>query len=272
MTIDRCAYAHPGWDGHLLLLHAVESFRRASVAAWACRGLQQDAKIVYTESGRGRLVHDLLVDHGADVAGALTQGTLQAVALEEFYAPAGLAKLVQRALDEGYSSVRLLVGAAAALTVLSAREYAEFEQVVDGLCATRPVSALCQYDRGAAVGVGLDEVTDRHGQGVRELQLQTDCVNGSLRLTGEVDLTNADVLASVLRAATARATATLRVDLSGVSFLDVNGVRALLDGSAPFRERDGYMELMRPQAAVVRVLRLLGIGQVKGVQIAGSVR
>lgn len=268
MMIDEGVGDGLGWDGHLGLLHSSEAFRRAAVTSWARRGLEQDAKIVHAEAGDGDVVHGVFGRNGVEVAAGNGQGRLQALALEEFYVPAAQSKLVDAALDEGYSSVWLLASRAGALSVLSPQGYAEFERAMEALCASRPVSVLCQYDRAALTGQGMQEATDRHLQGVRELQLQTAVGKNVLLLVGQVDLANADLLASALRTATEQMAQVFWVDMGGLSFLDITGCRALVEGTAGFRDAGGSLRLASPQPAVRRVLRLLGVHQQHGLEMA----
>lgn len=257
-----------GWDGHLGLLHSSEAFRRAAVTSWVRRGVEQGAKIVYAEAGDGDAVHGVFGRNGVDVAAGNGQGRLQALDLKEFYVPTAQAKRVDAALGEGYSSMWLLASRAGALSVLSPRGYAEFERAMEALCASRPVSVLCQYDRAALTGQGLQESTDRHLQGVRELQLHTAAGTSVLRLVGQVDLANADLLASALRAATKQTAPVFWVDMGGLSFLDITGCRALVEGTAGFRDAGGSLRLRSAQPAVHRVLRLLGVHQQHGLEMA----
>ena len=257
-----------GWDGHLVLLHSSEAFRRAAVASWTRRGLEQDAKIVYAEAADGDVVHAVSGRNGADGAAGNGHGRLHALALEAFYVPTAQAKLVDAALDEGYSSVWVLASREAALSVVSPQGYAEFERAMEALCASRPLSVLCQYDWAALTGQGLQEATDRHLEGVRELQLHTAAGKNLLRLVGQVDLANSDLLAHALRRATEQKAPVFWVDLGGLSFLDVTGCRALVEGTAGFRDGGGYLRLTSPQPAVHRVLRLLGVHQQHGLEMA----
>ena len=66
--------------------------------------------------------------------------------------------------------------------------------------------------------------------GVTRLLVETagDDRQSSLRICGEVDISTADAFADALRAALYRSTLQLSVDLSGITFFGVAGLRALL--------------------------------------------
>lgn len=82
-----------------------------------------------------------------------------------------------------------------------------------------------------------------------------------LRLVGEVDISNSQRLRGRLndllapgRSDEVRA---LVVDLSGLEFLDLSGLQALLDARTAVRRRGGSMVLRRPTRRVRRLLDLL---------------
>jgi hypothetical protein len=109
------------WDGHVLLLHRTEGERLAGLTAWVRRGLELGEKIIYTELPL--MPEDALVPvleaWGIDVAAAVRDGQLVVLPPEEFYPPAGQRVVVERALAEGFPSVRISAEVRAALSVLS---------------------------------------------------------------------------------------------------------------------------------------------------------
>jgi anti-anti-sigma factor len=54
----------------------------------------------------------------------------------------------------------------------------------------------------------------------------------------------------------------LVVDASGLRFADSESVRVLVVAAKMLRERGGELVLLRPQAAVAKVLNLMGADQV----------
>jgi anti-anti-sigma factor len=259
-----------GWDGHLALLHTADGAYRAGLAAWVRAGLDHDEKVIYTETGRTAprgSVLSLLHEYGVGVGSGSEPDRLLLLPLERLYAPASREEIVDRALAEGFRAVRVAVEATSALTVVPWHAHAAFEQALQVLCRTRPVSALCQYDQSTATRWPLDAVTDIHAEGIRDRQLATLGEPGGLLITGEVDADNEDVLAGTLQAATSRASETFRLDLSRLAFLGGGGCRAIVSGTARFRDAGGYVLLVLPQPIVERVLRLLGCDQLRGLEI-----
>ena len=89
---------------------------------------------------------------------------------------------------------------------------------------------------------------------VGTLRVGTDRVDRAhvIRLEGEVDLDNADKLATALRGAGSESRIVL--DLVGVAFMDSSGLKALLVGSAELGDRLSLV--LSPGAPVARLLEL----------------
>jgi len=265
------AFSRPvdlGWDGHLLLLHWNEDERRTGLASWVQRGLDRGDKVVYTEtsgpeSGEGLLV--ILSEHGVDVDIATDQGRLVILPLDEFYPPRGLASLVASALAEGYPSVRMSAQAGAPLTWLSQQAYDESEQVMDQLCRTQPVSALCQIKQSALAEENLAVSAALHHGGIRESQVQTAQVEHRLVLVGDVDVSNTLVVSAALEAATSPARDAFTLDLTHLEFLDVTGCRALVRGTQAFRDKGGVLEVLASRG-IRHVLHVLGFEELAQVR------
>jgi anti-anti-sigma factor len=101
---------------------------------------------------------------------------------------------------------------------------------------------------------------------MREQLLQTAPLEGiGLALSGELDISNRDILRPVLLAATT--TTTCRpfvVELGGLDFLDIGGIRTLVRGTEPFRAHGGQVRLQGAQPFVERLLRLYGVDRERG--------
>ncbi|MEP6666150.1 MAG: MEDS domain-containing protein [Nocardioidaceae bacterium] len=265
------AFSRPldlGWDGHLLLLHWTEDERRYGLASWVQRGLDRGDKVIYTEtaapdSGDGLLV--ILGQHGVDVGSASEQGLLEILPLDEFYPPQGQITLVEAALAAGYPSVRMSAQGGAPLTWLSQQAYDEAERTLEQLCQSHPVSALCQIKQSAIADVNMAESAALHHRGIRESQVQTAQVGGTLVLAGDVDVSNTLVVSSALEAATTYASNVFTLDLTHLEFLDVTGCRSLVRGTDAFRDNGGLLEVMAPRG-IRHVLHVLGFEELSQVR------
>jgi anti-anti-sigma factor len=260
----------PGWDGHLLLVYEGEEQRRLGVAAWVRRGLDVGAKILYLEPHDGshdRSLTSLVHDQPAALA-AMSNGQIEIVPTDwAAYDLAWQADAVERAL-RGYPSVRVSAHTATAWDVVPRQREAETEQATDEVCRSSPVSVLCQYPARESLDL-LALVSVAHGAGMREKLLQTAPLpGGGLALYGELDISNRDILRSVLLAATSTTTCRrFMLDLSALDFVDIGGIRTLVGGTEPYRRRGGQVLLQGAQPQVDRLLRLYGVDRERGLFI-----
>jgi len=274
MTLEDGA-AGLGWDGHLLLLHSSEFERGSQLAGWVRRGLAREEQVICTQietESPQRSVLAVLGQHGIDAQAAAAEGRLLVLPPVAIY-PVGVAgqlERIERALAEGYRGVRISGEASAALTAVSEQAFADLERLMDELCRTQPVSALCQYERASTTGAWLEQATAAHSAGIREAQLQTAEAGRGLLLAGEVDWSNELVLLSAVEAAVSTASEMFWLDLRRVAFLSVGGCRALVIGTQAFRDRGGRVLLVAPEPMVEEILRLVGLDSVENVEIVGS--
>jgi anti-sigma B factor antagonist len=78
-----------------------------------------------------------------------------------------------------------------------------------------------------------------------------------VRATGEIDMSTVDVLRSELETARAQAASVL-LDLSGVTFIDSNGLHLLLDESHRSAVSGWGFFVVQPSRAVQRLLEVSG--------------
>jgi anti-sigma B factor antagonist len=125
--------------------------------------------------------------------------------------------------------------------------------VPDAVRDPRRVIGRPGQHRGA---VRSDEVI--HGLRIISDQVGTTVV---VRAIGEVDLCNADGLATALQAGweTARAPGRLVVDLSGIVFFSVAGLALLVAAEQQCREQDLDLRLVATTHSVLRALRVTGL-------------
>ena len=266
------------WDGHLLLLHHSEQERSAKLAAWVRRGLENDEKVIYTEvdgrSDKGSLLA-VLRENGVDAVAATAEGRLSIIGIPEFYPAGGPLPVIERALAEGDRGLRIAAEASTALTFLTWPAYMAIEREIDEITRTHPLSAMCQYEQPSTVDGHLSDVVSNHLSGIREWLLSTGDGDGELILAGEIDVSNAELLACALRAATSRAPASLapetfRLNLGRVDFLSAGACRAIAEATRQFRDDSGIVLLVGSQPPIASVLRLSGLAGLNGINLIGS--
>ena len=93
----------------------------------------------------------------------------------------------------------------------------------------------------------------------RNRMLRFEITNQSRHWTlvpdGEIDLSNADVLEQAIRQVEASAAETITIDLRRMRFIDLSGVRAIVDDDARL---EGWLRLIKGPAAVQSVFHLTG--------------
>lgn len=81
----------------------------------------------------------------------------------------------------------------------------------------------------------------------------------TVRVTGEVDVSNASELRSAVDAAIAAGPARIEVDLAQVGYIDSTGIGVLVGTSKRAEEAGVGFAAINPQANVRRVLGMLGV-------------
>jgi anti-sigma B factor antagonist len=81
----------------------------------------------------------------------------------------------------------------------------------------------------------------------------------TLRLTGEIDMYTAGSVREAALDAMRKHAANIRIDLSGVTFLDSTGLEVLLATRRRATLEGGELQLVDPARTVVRVLEVTGV-------------
>lgn len=261
------------WDGHLVLLYQAESQRRSGLSMWLRRGLELGSKILYIEPPLESPERSLsgVLRHDAEVRAALDRGQIQVLLADETaYDPAWQASVVEDALEHGYPSVRWSAEATTAWEVMPREQHVDIERATDDLCRSQPLSVMCQY----AVDESIDDlghVCRVHGAGLRERLFHASRFPGGLAVAGEIDRSNHDILRSLLSATTSGTEQDhVVVDLRHLDFLDVEGARSLIKGTAHYRERGGRVRVEIAGSLVGTVVRLLGVDRAPGMLLRGE--
>ncbi len=246
--------------GHILLLHHSEGERMRHVADWFGAGLASEQKVLYVDvAGWGPdVLYPELARHGLDVRGPLKREQLEFIDLEDFLTldEDGCFSSVTRAQDE-FSGVRLALRCDALADLVDPHRHADIERRLATLCHTRPVSVLCQYDGRTTQGAELARVLDLHPDWVYEAGLSVHRRGHVIRVAGELDTLDGEVLVRSLNRMTNELDAghVLALDLRRVDALTVGACRALLEGTRAFRERSGRVRCGLPGGSSGQLLR-----------------
>lgn len=99
------------------------------------------------------------------------------------------------------------------------------------------------------------------------LQISSSDRDGTrtVRVSGEVDVSNASALREALDKALEDGSRDVVVDLSDVAYIDSTGIGVLVGASQRLAKADGTLRVANPQHNVARVLSLLGVDRDLGV-------
>ncbi|WP_165950308.1 STAS domain-containing protein [Actinomadura sp. GC306] len=88
-----------------------------------------------------------------------------------------------------------------------------------------------------------------------------------LRMAGEIDVSNAPEVARVLGGARDRVPGDVHIDLAGVEFVDVAGLRAFALVARELHARDRMLVLHSVSSHIDRLFRLIGWSETPGLRV-----
>ncbi|WP_413760769.1 MEDS domain-containing protein [Streptomyces sp. MMBL 11-3] len=238
-----------GHGDHLCLTFTDDAEQRRVVTAYLLCGLRRGERVMYfADRNEPEQVLDWLRRAGTDPAPALADGRLTVTTADDSYLSEGpfdpdamVAALHQEVADSlraGHTGFRVSGEMGWALRdTPGAERLGEYETKVNEVFAGRPASAICQYDARHFDPAALHDFARRHSGSVEQeplyssstLRLVPSFRDGqpSLRVIGDVDHHCAPALAAALEGALDRP-GDIVVDMSGLQFIDLAGVRALV--------------------------------------------
>jgi len=276
---------------HLYLAFGSDEEQREIVCDFITDGLALDEKVVFVgDRSTADTVAGWLDGHSraAGTAGAADtvggRGFLQVRPAESAYLTEGhfdpdsvltaLRTEVAAAQREAFSGLRLAVEMSWALRgAPGSGRLPEYERRLEEVFHDGSVTGLCLYDRRLFDGGVLGHMTRLHPTAVEANALHDDRM---LRITrtfdpvglsvaGAVDTTTVPALAAVLnKRAAAAGHEDIRLDVAGLEFIDVAGLRAIVETAGRLQGRVLRMTNLAP--ALRRVVSLVGWDQSPGLE------
>lgn len=236
-VFDPSGTSDPG--RHRCLVFDDAGQRVEQALSWVQQGLDRGERVVYVEpTGReGEFTADLHAA-GLDLAAPIRQGQVVLLSAPEALLADGDWDVARRmalhesfvleSLRDGFPAVRMAAEAAPALGVVpDLAALRDYETGMERLTLRVPVSVMCFYER-SVFAQELGRIALVHPQGMEDRQMRVIAKPGHVRLVGEVDISNHQLMGSVLDEAVPLG-GTLVVDLAGVSFIDVGGAGRLVE-------------------------------------------
>lgn len=259
---------------HLCSFHSSEDEQRRLATAFVAGALGAGDRVVYFANEHPpATIGPLLAMDGIDVAAPMRSGQLEVLDFAMLCDPPGKPDLAtalavyraeaDRSRAAGYPGVRVAVEMGDFATKLGSLEaVASWENAAGHLFDDAGITGLCQYDArrfdeaarrciaAEHAGIAVDDGT---------LPLATFSATEDprgLNVAGELDLTTAPAFARALRGRAAM-NSHVDVDLQGVTFADVAGLRTVFEVARELPS-DSRLVLRSVPAGMQRILGLLG--------------
>lgn len=251
---------------HACLVYDTDDRRRDVVLAYLTRGVERGEKLLYVAGGNA--YDDDIV---AEIARVAAPGQLDAVPADAVYPDvfdaermvAGFAAAAAAAVGAGYPALRAVGGVpTASLLSAGSRAVGAYERKCDAIFADRTLVSLCEYDcRAVPDDIAAAALHAHAGTvyafGAADESVEVEVEDGDVRVTGWVDFRSVGRLADAL-IPLVDAGGGVTVDLAACDYVDVAGVRLLLDAAADLHRRGGSLTLLHLPPAVTAALPLLG--------------
>jgi anti-anti-sigma factor len=288
MLIESTADALAGQ--HLCQVYRSERELRAAVSDFVRAGLASRELVILVSGSDAATVGASLEDEGIDSDAAFARRQICVITPDEDQSSGsgesespldGVVRRLLTALDEraalGYAVARMASEVDELYGVETLAEMMARERLGGELIATRPLLGLCLYDRRRHDTDFLLRAEAEHvARVVPSATVYRDEIlaighpdgDGGLRLSGQVDLSNRSALRTALAHAARGGTDDIVVDLSETSFLDVGGLRLLVETAELHPER--RVVLLSPATVIQQMLHLGGWGDVRNLVVTGG--
>lgn len=271
---------------HICWTYSSDDEHRTVLTSFVAEGLQTGERVAYfaPRGEQARLI-DYLRDCGVDALGLISEGRLIVGSAEQGYYPngafdpdsslLGFRAMAEQALTDGHAGLRVAGENGWILADwLHRATWPGYEVRVDRMIAGLPLIGMCSFDLREC-GEGIVELMDavhplRLGKSAAKsaFHLHSDRDDGVV-VQGELDLATAETVESLLQAL-ANDDLISRIDLSGLSFVDVQGMRAIAAGVRAMAEKSGVVQLQDPPAAFARAWELLRMDETLPVELVSS--
>lgn len=167
----------------------------------------------------------------------------------------------EQAVADGYSALRVMADLGWVVDgLVSPGQLVNYELCADRLIADLPMVALCGYDTRAAPPEAAEQVCAVHSACAHETRTPFSVLatpDGSFAVSGEIDLSCGQAWQGVLDAVTAGSDGQLTLDVGGLEFIDLPGLRALVTSANRLAASGGVLTLRSPRPIMRRCMAVL---------------
>lgn len=259
---------------HLCAFHREPGELTRIAATFVGQGLSVGDQLLYvTSDGDAEALFDALPDHLA-ARDALATGQLQVTSFADAYGTYrpedldvvadGFRAAADQARKDGFPGLRVAAEMDGLAPLLgSSEEVLHWERLCTGLQRELGVSSVCLYDAGNLDDEYIELLTREHA-GLAPDEAESPLARflaidepWGVRISGEVDISNHDLLHRVL-VSRAAVMPRMHLDLEGLAFADLRTVSQLRSVAAGLPE-DGWLALHGVPAVVRRILDIAGL-------------
>ena len=253
---------------HACWIYENDGERRKAVVEYFADGIRAAQRLLYVGgSPAARLRDDL--EGLSGVESLVADGALHVLSLDDIEGAAdrsdperrleAYAAAAEQAVADGYTGVRVAVAVAGLDGAPETHDaHTRWESLVDRAIVSRPLTALCLYDRRELPDHLLADLASvhpvSHGSAGAPA-FRVFALPDALALAGEVDYFSAADLGRLLDI-TLRDDGEMVLDLGGLGFVDHHGVMALAERARPLGERHGltFQNVPHPVARLSEVM------------------
>lgn len=244
----------------------------ATLARWVEAGLTRDERIL---SLSGNVSADWLrvavTDRGVPADALIEVGQVvladarTAFGATHFFDSDAVAEsyrlAAEQAVADGYAALRVMTDLWWAVDgPVTPRQLVGYELSAELLIGNVPMVALCGYDTRIAPPAVAAQVCAVHSACAHDRSTPFSVLptaEGPFAVTGEIDFACAQSWRGVLDALTAGSEGQLTLDVGGLSFIDLTGLRALVASADELDASGGWLTLRSPRPALRRVMAVL---------------
>lgn len=257
---------------HVFWPYASTASRRRVLCEYLSAGLSAGERLLFVAVDPHERLRSDLADAPFDVDHLVRRGEMLVASIADAYLPDGrfdpdrrlreYAELVEAAVRDGFAGLRVAADATPLLTDARVRDaWPAYELRADLLARRMPFVALCAYDSRSDRDA-LELMAAVHGRCVEGCSSLAAFglhagEGGGIAVEGEVDTTCAETVRDLVRQVV-RDLEEVTLDLSGLSFADVAGVRAIAGGAQDMAERRGPVLVAGAPPSFRRVWSALG--------------
>lgn len=271
---------------HICWTYSSDYEHRTVLTAFVAEGLQARQRVAHVAPrGEERRLVGYLQECGVDAEALIAEGRLILGSAEAGYSPngafdpeeslQGFRAMAKQAVAEGYTGLRVAGENGWILADwLHRATWPGYEVRVDRLIAGMPLIGMCSFDLrecGEEIVPLMDAVHPLrlgNSSATSAFHLHSNRDDGVV-VQGQLDVATSETVESLLQALAGDELIN-RIDLSGLSFADVQGMRAIAAGAQVMAEKAGVVRLEDPPAAFTRAWRLLRLDEALPVELVSS--